>query len=143
MGMPKNSPYFKFFKHSVNQMKERGILQVMDQRWIRQIENCPVTPVRPISMEQIFTLFFVIVLGLVLTILAFLLELLSLACRSRKNVRKTDVNESLLDDIADEIQQAELDLTNVDIPGQDILADRRKLLMDLEKLSEITTHLRL
>ncbi len=77
MGLPKNSPYKKFLDAKLRKIKENGMLQLVEQRWVQKVADCPVTPVRPIHLKKIFSLGVLILFGVILALVIFSLELLN------------------------------------------------------------------
>ncbi len=69
---------------NVYKIRENGALSIITQRWVEPIPKCPITPVRAITLKKIFTLFGVILVGLVGSCLVLFSELLWKPCSNQK-----------------------------------------------------------
>jgi hypothetical protein len=76
MGFPKGSPYYKFFKHAISAMLERGQLHLLNARFQPRNPDCGGGGAEALSMEKIFTLFFFMVAGIVGSLILLLFECL-------------------------------------------------------------------
>ncbi len=138
-GLPKNSPYFKFLKRTINKIKENGALSSIHSRWMHPVEKCPATPARAISIEKIFTLFFIISGGLIMALTLFILEIMY----DKITRRDSDVPQSgtpvkdtnaLLDELTADIHEAMEIVRYSEVPVQDLHADKREVLMFLDDM---------
>ncbi len=143
MALPKNSPYANFLRNSISQMIESGIHQFFKKTWIPVTPKCPGSTVRAISMEKIFTLFIIVTSGFGLALIVFVIEFMVKPPGNTGTLTEKSSNHSKLDKIVDDIMEAQTRLNKVEIPGQDLLPERRSVLSDLERLLDIISHLNL
>ncbi len=136
MAVPKNSPYFKFLRNSVIKVQERGTHSLIRKRWIKDIEKCPVTPVRAINVEKIFTLFFILIGGAFLALTILLAETLTMRLQQKDHHYDGNKTGSAthLERMSQEIIGAQEAVNSLEIPGQDLYPDKREALVNLETL---------
>ncbi len=139
MALPYNSPYFRFLQRSAQDIKETGTLDGIKKRYADEVRKCPPAPARPLSMEKIFTLFLFVIAGFALACLVLMLEcILGSGTRNLKAIDNFDAN---VEGLRLSLEDAKKSVSCVDIPGQDLLPERRRILMDLDRLVDITYHL--
>ncbi len=149
IGLPKNSPYKKFLTRLTEQIKENGVLQLTRQRWHQEVKSCPVTPVRPINLEKVFTLGFLIMGGMLLALVILAVELVLSQSRGKMLKHEQPIRKRTphsLDDIIRRASKAEMLLLrdsvsvyNVQSQKQEVLETSRLLLelsLDLKKLQK-------
>ncbi len=136
MAVPKNSPYYKFLRNSVIKVQERGTHSLIRKRWIKDIEKCPVTPVRAINVEKIFTVFFILIGGALLALTILLAETLTMRIQQKDHLDDGNKNGTgtNLERMYQEITGAQEKVNSLEIPGQDLYPDKREALMNLETL---------
>ncbi len=125
--LPKNSPYFKFLKDVINKFRENGALNSIHSRWLHRIENCPITPTRPISIEKTFTVFFIISGGAALALTLFMLEIV--IGKAQKN-KKNNTNP-ILDELIKHIMEAIEIAHHLEAPVTHLHADKANVLVNL------------
>ena len=76
MGVAKNSPYFPFMNYVIWKMRENGDIQLLRHKYEKKPPNCdPIyTTVSPLSFTKLATVFMIVSMGGILSLLICFLE---------------------------------------------------------------------
>ena len=87
IAMAKNSPYKKFINEAILNMLENGKLSNILQRWKIKEPDCSplIKKGKPLNIRKLISIFFIIGLGILLTIIVMLLENLQHSLLKKKN----------------------------------------------------------
>ena len=70
-GIAKGSPFFQLFYYRIQKLKETGVYHRYAQSYGGQFQICPDSSGMPISPNQSFTAFMVIILGMGICMVCF------------------------------------------------------------------------
>ena len=80
MVFQKDSPYLPLFNHYVNEMREKGALQQIMKHYQPDPQDCGDDTGRPLGFNNCITAFLVPIAGMILAMILFLIETVSVAC---------------------------------------------------------------
>ena len=76
-GFQKNSPYLPLFNHYLKEMKEKGSLKQIQDKFAPPPQFCPDVTGQPLGFESCFTAFLILIGGLVIGLMLLAIELCS------------------------------------------------------------------
>lgn len=80
-GFQKNSPYLGLFNHYLKEMRERGALKKILNKYESKAQNCPDMSGQPLGMESCFTAFVALCFGMAFGLVLLVLETLNRCCK--------------------------------------------------------------
>ena len=91
--MPKNSPYYKFFKETLLWIYENGQWGFQYQRWDKKAPDCfsLVSSAQQFTWQQAISLFALIACAGLSSLLILLVELLGRNCSSQKSINQSKI----------------------------------------------------
>ncbi|XP_060828637.1 probable glutamate receptor [Bombus pascuorum] len=80
-GVSKRFPYKRSIDTSIIKLREVGLIDILKDRWLHHINNIEKTPFKRIDMHQVYLLFKMLFIGIVLSLIILSLENLIFFCR--------------------------------------------------------------
>jgi hypothetical protein len=99
MAMPKSSPYYSYFDHTLHQMMESGLIDALRSRWMVKLFSCPQNPIIAMDWNKVFTLFLYYAVAVCLSVLIYLAELLVRKSKQRSQGLRKVIKNSFKDDL--------------------------------------------
>ena len=90
---PKDSPLFPFFKYAYKKIRQSGVLQRINRKWMKNGEslNCDSNnSLEPITLKKVGSLIAVLIMGVLFAIVALIIEVCMDKMQQQKE-RKTQV----------------------------------------------------